>query len=73
MQRALSELEREGILTGCGTAGRNVTQDAAILQQLHDQAVEAAVRASAARFRELGLTMAEATQLLLQLDPQKEA
>ena len=27
MQRALTELEREGLLVGCGTSGRYVTTD----------------------------------------------
>lgn len=71
MQRALSELEREELLESSGTLGRCVTGNESVLNRLRQQAVEDAVRSSAQRFRELGLTMEEAAQLLLKLE--KEA
>lgn len=68
MQRAMAELEREGLLISCGTVGRFVTDDPAILQQMRNTAIDAMVRASAAQFRALGLTMEQAAALLLALE-----
>ncbi len=66
MQRALTALEAEGLLVSCGTAGRFVTSDKAILQTLRDRAVQEAARESAEKFRALGLTMQQAAKLLLE-------
>ncbi len=68
MQRALVELEREGLLVSCGTVGRFVTDDSAILDGMRNTAVDAIIRASAVQFRALGLTMEQAAKLLLELD-----
>jgi DNA-binding transcriptional regulator YhcF (GntR family) len=68
MQRALSDLEREQILVGCGTAGRSVTGDQTILEGLHRQAVEEALENCVRKFRALGLTPGQAAALLLQYE-----
>lgn len=68
MQRALLELEREGLLVTDGTMGRYVTQDAAVLEQMRKTATDAAIRGAAAQFKALGLTMAEAGRMLLALE-----
>lgn len=68
MQRALLEMEREGLLISCGTTGRFVTDDREILEAMRQRAVSAAIAASAEQFRALGLTMAEAARLLTQLE-----
>ena len=66
VQRALTELEREGLLTGGGTVGRCVTEDAETLEALRQQAVARLVRTYALRMRELGLDAREAARLLLE-------
>jgi DNA-binding transcriptional regulator YhcF (GntR family) len=66
VQRALTELEREGLLTGSGTAGRCVTENEETLEALRQQAVERVVRTYAQRMRELGLDMQQAARLLLE-------
>lgn len=71
VQRALTELEREGLLTGGGTVGRCVTEDAQTLDALRQQAVERIVRTYAARMRELGLDTSQAAQLLLELEKEE--
>ena len=68
MQRALLELEREGLLMTDGTVGRFVTTDSATLQAMRKSATDAAVAAAAAQFRSLGLTMPQAAALLLKLE-----
>lgn len=68
MQRALLELEQERLLINHGTAGRCVTEDQAILDLLHKQAVEQAVQSCACQFHVLGLNMRQAAQLLLEAE-----
>lgn len=65
MQRALLELEREGLLVTDSTIGRYVTRDEGVLEAMKQQAIDAEVRACANRLRDLGLSMAEAAELLL--------
>ncbi len=68
MQRAMAELEREGLLICCGTIGRFVTDDPGVLQAMKDTATDAIVRSCAAQFRALGLSMEQAAAMLLALD-----
>ena len=49
MQRALTELEREGLLVGMGTSGRQVTTEEAVLAQLKNQILTALLREYAAK------------------------
>ena len=72
MQRALTELEREGLLVGGGTSGRTVTTDEAILIAMRKDALEEVARQCAAKFKVFGVTPAQAAQLLLALDEEKE-
>lgn len=64
MQRALTELEREGLLVCCGTMGRFVTSDQTVLEGAAKQARIEAARACKARLEAFGLTFAEAARLL---------
>lgn len=64
MQRALTELEREGILVCCGTLGRFVTSDQDVLKAAQRAARIEAVRSCAARLEAFGLTLEEAAALL---------
>ncbi len=68
MQRALMTLEQEKILVACGTTGRFVTDDEAILEAMRRRQVEAVVKGCARQLKDVGLTMAEAAQLLAKLE-----
>ena len=64
MQRALTELEHEGLLISNGTLGRFVTDDSRIIDAMHQEAIAQAVRISAEHFKALGLSMEEAGRLI---------
>lgn len=72
MQRALYELEQEGLLQTQGTLGRVVTEDEEILSRLRRAAVEQVVRRCDAALKELGLTLADAAQLLQTWDEEEK-
>ena len=72
MQRALTELEREGLLVSGGTSGRNVTQDEAVLVAMREQTLEELARECAEKFMTFGVTPTQAAQLLLGLETKKE-
>ena len=56
MQRALSELERTGLVCSQRTAGRFVTEDASALSQLRSTMSETIVAELVAKLRGLGLS-----------------
>lgn len=64
MQRALAELEHQGILVSNGTLGRFVTEDQTVIEALRQQAIRQTVETCTAMFHSLGLTLEEAAQLL---------
>lgn len=68
MQRALTELEREGLLIGFGTSGRQVTTDKQILSAMKQQMLQDLAREYAEKCKALGLSHAQAAQLLQNLD-----
>ena len=72
MQRALTELEREGLLVSGGTSGRSVTQDEAVLVAMREQTLEELAREYAEKFMTFGVTPTQAAQLLLGLETKKE-
>ncbi len=72
MQRALTELEREGLLVSGGTSGRSVTQDEAVLVAMREQTLEELARECAEKFLTFGVTPTQAAQLLLGLEKNKE-
>lgn len=72
MQRALTELEREGFLIGGGTSGRHVTTDETVLQEMKDSILKELARECAEKFMVFGVTPGQAAQLLLSLDQAKE-
>ena len=72
MQRALSELEREGLLVGAGTAGRCVTADQAVLEQTRQTVIRELARECAEKFLALGLTPSQGAELLRALEKEKE-
>lgn len=56
MQRALSELEREGLLISERTSGRFVTKDTEIIDRARKEAAESIVREFLQKMRSLGYT-----------------
>ena len=65
MQRALAELEREGLLVSGGSTGRFVTDDRTVLSRLHAEAVARLAESCVREFAALGLTAEEAAAALL--------
>ncbi|MGN0978425.1 MAG: GntR family transcriptional regulator [Faecousia sp.] len=72
MQRALTELEREGLLISGGTSGRSVTEDQAVLDAMREAALRELARECAEKFMVFGVTPTQAAQLLLAVDEEKE-
>ena len=72
MQRALNELEREGLLVGGGTSGRTVTTDQQILSAMRERILTELARECAEKFMVFGITPSQAAQLLQKLDDRKE-
>lgn len=72
MQRALTELEREGLLVSGGTSGRTVTTDEGILEAMRQQNLRDLARECAEKFMVFGITPAQAAQILLSLEEDKE-
>lgn len=68
MQRALTELEREGLLIGFGTNGRQVTTNEQVLAAMKQQMLQELAREYAGKCKTLGLSLAQAVQLLQNLD-----
>lgn len=64
MQRALLELEREQLLESHGTLGRFVTGDPSVLEALRQQTIEKTLRRCVALLKPLGLTLADAAELM---------
>ena len=58
MQRALAELEREGLLFSERTSGRFITRDAALIEETRRQMAEEAIEAFLKEMKELGYTKA---------------
>ena len=73
VQRALTELEREGLLVSGGTSGRRVTEEEAILEEMKEQTITGLARECAEKFRVFGLSPAQAAQRLMLLEEQEEA
>lgn len=72
MQRALMELEREGILVGMGTIGRVVTTDESILARTRKTQLEALAKKYWSHMKDLGCDVQEACQLLVHVAEQEE-
>lgn len=64
MQRALSELEREGLVYSVRTSGRFITTDEAVLSAAREESARAITRAYLERLAALGLTAEDAVQLI---------
>lgn len=67
MQRALTELEREGLLVGGGTSGRTVTKEETVLEAMRQQVLEALARECVEKFKVFGISPAQAAEIMLQV------
>ena len=72
MQRALTELEREGLLVGGGTSGRKVTTDAEILNAMKERILWELAQECAEKFMVFGVSPSQVAQLLQKLEAGKE-
>ena len=72
MQRALTELEREGLLVSGGTSGRSVTENPEVLEKMRERILEELARECAEKFMVFGITPGQAAELLLRLENDKE-
>ncbi len=73
VQKAMSNLEQEGILVCGSTAGRFITRDEAVLAHAREVELQDVVQSCAAKFRALGLTPQEGAALLMQWKEKEEA
>ncbi len=64
MQRALTELERDGLAHSMGTMGRVVTENREIVNQLRAESAKAVVERYLDGMKQLGYTAAEAVKVL---------
>lgn len=71
MQRALTELEREGLLIGGGTSGRTVTTDEGILATMRRDTLWQLAKECAEKFKVFGLNPAQAAALLAELESEE--
>ena len=72
MQRAMSELEREGLLVSGGTSGRTVTEDGEVLKQLRGRTLKELAQECAEKFMVFGITPSQAAQLLMNLEKEED-
>lgn len=64
MQKALSELERSGLIYSQRTSGRFITEDKELVHQMKKELAAAEVSAFVAHMKQLGITPEEIRQLL---------
>ena len=72
MQRAMTELEREGLLVSGGTSGRTVTENPEVLEKMRDVILKELARECAEKFMVFGITPAQAAELLLRMEKEDE-
>lgn len=64
MQKALSELERSGLIYSQRTSGRFITEDKELIHQMQKELAAAEVSAFVAHMKQLGITPEEIRRLL---------
>ena len=72
MQKALSELERSGLIYSQRTSGRFITEDKELIHQMKKELAAAEVSAFVAHMKQLGITPEEIRQLLPETIEQEE-
>ena len=72
MQKALSELERSGLIYSQRTSGRFITEDKELIHQMKQELAAAEVSAFVAHMKQLGITPEEIRQLLAETIEEEE-
>ena len=72
MQKALSELERSGLIYSQRTSGRFITEDKELIHQMKKGLAAAEVSAFVAHMKQLGITPEEIRQLLAETNEEEE-
>ena len=72
MQKALSELERSGLIYSKRTSGRFITEDKELIHQMKKELAAAEVSAFVAHMKQLGITPEEIRQLLAETIEEEE-
>lgn len=72
MQKALSELERSGLIYSQRTSGRFITEDKELIHQMKKELAAAKVSAFVAHMKQLGITPEEIRQLLAETIEEEE-
>ena len=72
MQKALSELERSGLIYSQRTSGRFITEDKELIHQMQKELAAAEVSAFVAHMKQLGITPEEIRQLLAKTMEEEE-
>ena len=72
MQKALSELERSGLIYSQRTSGRFITEDKELIHQMKKELAAAEVSAFVAHMKQLGITPEEIRQLLAETIKEEE-
>lgn len=72
MQKALSELERSGLIYSQRTSGRFITEDKELIHQMKKELAAAEVSAFVAHMEQLGITPEEIRQLLAETIEEEE-
>ena len=72
MQKALSELERSGLIYSQRTSGRFITEDKDLIHQMKKELAAAEVSAFVAHMKQLGITPEEIRQLLAETIEEEE-
>lgn len=72
MQKALSELERSGLIYSQRTSGRFITEDKELIHQMKKELAAAEVSAFVAHMKQLGVTPEEIRQLLAETIEEEE-
>ena len=72
MQKALSELERSGLIYSQRTSGRFITEDKELIHQMKKELAAAEVSAFVAHMKQLGITPEEIRQLIAETIEEEE-
>ena len=72
MQKALSELERSGLIYSQRTSGRFITEDKELIHQMKQELAAAEVSAFVTHMKQLGITPEEILQLLAKTMEEEE-
>ena len=72
MQKALSELERSGLIYSQRTSGRFITEDKELIHQMKKELAAAEVSAFVANMKQRGITPEEIRQLLAETIEEEE-